>query len=127
MTLLTHSQLPTKIQCLSPMTVSRIVLPLILKAEHFSEPGSEIIFGELFGVKYDTDPLLKKKKSLTIIREDSEVFLLSKEVYVEQVLPFIKSSILMRQYDARMLCLRLVERQVDHAHQLINLDTSTNW
>ena len=100
-----------KLRCLSPYAVSEIVLPLILVLENFSEPGVESIFKELFGVKWNPKPASQtavQRISFTNLQEDSNVPLISNEVYVQKILPFIETALLTRRYEVRILCLRLI-------------------
>ena len=102
--------------------MSRIVLPLVLKIETFSEPGAILMFKDIFGVRYDKEVSGQHlKRSLTIIKEDSESPLLPEAIYHEQVLPFIKKSLSLRQYDARLICLQLLDKYIS---QLIDWDAS---
>ena len=73
-------------------------------------------------MKYEKDsdtPL--KRRSLSLIHENHEPSILSKEAYIEQVLPFIKQSLTIREYDARLVCLKLMDLYI---HNLLDWDTS---
>jgi hypothetical protein len=109
-------------KCLSVNTVNRIVLPLVLKPKNLSEPGSESLFSALFSMKYEKDsdtPL--KRRSLSLIQENHEFSLLSKEAYIEQVLPFVQQSLAIREYDARVVCLKLLDLYIQN---LVDWDSS---
>lgn len=100
-----------KLRCLSPFAVSDIVLPLLLILDNFSEPGVECIFKELFGVKWNPKPLSKttiQRQSFTNLQGDASSPLISNEVYVQKVLPFLETALLTRRYEVRIICLHLI-------------------
>jgi hypothetical protein len=119
-----------KLRCLSSFAVSEIVLPLILVLENFSEPGVECFFKELFGVKWDPKlPAMKSiKNSLTRIQDDASSPLVSNEVYVKKILPFLETAILTRRYEVRIICLHLIPwyyfigLKSSYIHQLFSWD-----
>ena len=100
-----------KLRCLSAYAVSDIVLPLLLVLENFSEPGVECIFKELFGVKWDAKLPSKtaiQRLSFTKLQDDSSSPVISNDVYVQKVLPFLETAILTRRYEVRIICLHLM-------------------
>lgn len=81
--------------------------------EIFSEAGASLMFKDLFGVQYDKEMSGQTlKRSLTIIKEDSEAPLLPEAIYNEQILPFVKKALSLRQYDARLICLQLLDKYI---------------
>ena len=100
-----------KMRCLSQYAISEIVLPLILCIEIFSEPGVENLFRELFGLKWDANSLLEatnRRLSFTLLQDENNSPLISENDYTSKVLPFLETAILIRQYEVRVICLRLL-------------------
>jgi hypothetical protein len=97
-----------KLRCLSTYAVSEIVLPLLLVLENFSEPGVESILKEIFGVKWDSKLPNNTAIRASFSRSQDDSSLISNEVYVNKVLPFLETAILTRRYEVRIICLRLI-------------------
>ncbi|KAJ3330624.1 Protein-associating with the carboxyl-terminal domain of ezrin [Blyttiomyces sp. JEL0837] len=92
-------------------TMVAYVLPKVLRKELFAEPGIEVFFAELFSSPNETrtstfDPL---RRGLAATRSSDSPPLVPPTTYKQYVLPFIAEMLKVREYDVRLVMLRLID------------------
>lgn len=89
-----------KVQVISEETLHKMVFPILLTPELFTEPGANVFYDELFGQKFTN--------------KESDAPLTSKKYYVEFILAFIEQLFMINQFEVRLNLLILFNGFIDN-------------
>ncbi|KAK6098863.1 hypothetical protein MT418_000342 [Batrachochytrium dendrobatidis] len=98
------SGLYAQLHCLSQGTVNDFLLPKLLNHELFVEPGAANFFMELLTPTTSFSLGLSGMESLSVI---------TKEAFSAHIVPFIHKTFTVRQYETRILLLKMLDRYID--------------
>ncbi|KAH6570224.1 hypothetical protein BASA60_007828 [Batrachochytrium salamandrivorans] len=100
------SQLYSKLYFLPQETVNTFLLPMFLNHELFAEPGAFDFFTELLS------PASLNSSSVASLHKESQP-IITCEAYSAQIVPFIRRTFSIRQFETRLFMLKMIDKYVD--------------